>query len=78
MSRGHQQELDKELTEKVDGFVTYLKQKKCVRDATGHVIPSVIQLVGFFLRLHSSYDIAKRTVLLMREICSRTRYTSAR
>ncbi|XP_064387287.1 translation initiation factor eIF2B subunit beta-like [Halichondria panicea] len=47
---------EEELTEKVDGFVTYLKQKN---------------------RLHSSYDVAKRTVLLMREICSKTKWASA-
>ncbi len=28
-------------------------------------------------RLHSSYDVAKRTVLLMREICSKTKWASA-
>jgi len=41
---------------------------------------------GFFLnanlmccsRLHSSYDVARRTVLLMREICSKTRWANAR
>ena len=48
-----------EITEKVDGFVTYLK----------HV---------YDYDLHSSYDVARRTVLLMREICSKTRYSTAR
>lgn len=56
MSKGHLESRD-EISEKVDGFVTYLKQKN---------------------RLHSSYDVARRTVLLMREICSKTRYTTAR
>lgn len=44
-----------EISEKVDGFVTYLKQK---------------------YRVHSSYDVARRTVLLMREICSKTRWAN--
>eukprot|EP00731_Ephydatia_muelleri_P035877 Em0173g4a len=42
-----------EVSEKVEGFLTYLKQK-------------------------SSYDVAKRTVTLMREVVSKTRWSSAR
>lgn len=36
-------------------------------------------LIAFamYSRLHSSYDVARRTVLLMREICSKTRWANA-
>ena len=34
-------------------------------------------LFAMYSRLHSSYDVARRTVLLMREICSKTRWANA-
>lgn len=74
-------EAEDQISEKVEALITYLKQKKWAFKIlflfNAHSITDSMSTLSFFSRLHSSYDVARRTVLLMREICAKTRWANA-
>ena len=76
-------DLGKEVEEKLHEFITYLKQKKSVDCLSLHMEAPNYTVYGATCATmccspHSSYDVAKRTILLLREVCSKTRWYSAR
>ena len=70
-------DLGKEVEEKLHEFITYLKQKKSV-DCLPLRMDRATCTTILCCSPHSSYDVAKRTILLLREVCSKTRWYSAR
>lgn len=70
-------EAEDQISEKVEALITYLKQKKWAFKILFLFNAHSMSTLSFFSRLHSSYDVARRTVLLMREICAKTRWANA-
>lgn len=63
---------ENEISEKVEGLITYLKQERYSLMIIFLLIPTSPPS-----KIHSSYDVARRTVLLMRDICAKTRWANA-